>query len=273
MSYPRKLVTGLLVCGLVLALTAEASAQWSRDSRQSRSDFNYYGENIQPPRRMIDSPTAGTLRRGSFDTELRAFPDGGMLAILQIGLTSRWQIGISYGGTNVISSNDPEWNPRMQFLTKIQLIAESFAMPAVAIGFEEQGFGLWIDSLGRYQIKSKGFYGVVSKGYRSSSFMSSIHGGINYSREDNDDDNVNFFCGADMLFDNNVGLVGEYDLALNDDRVPYSLGKGRGYLNASVRWVLIDKVLIEGAIKDILRNRKDTDSIGRELRLIYVEQF
>ncbi|GAB4313766.1 MAG: hypothetical protein Kow0074_00440 [Candidatus Zixiibacteriota bacterium] len=273
MLYPRRPVIGLLLaCLLVLGTATDVFAQWSRSGdRSSRYEFN--DNNVIAPRRMIDAPTAGVLPRGSFDTELRSIPDGGLLAILQIGLTSRWQIGISYGGSEVISSSDPEWNPRMQFLTKIQIINESFAFPGVAIGFEEQGFGLWIDSLSRYQIKSKGFYAVASKGYRSANFTSSLHGGVNLSREDADDDNLNFFLGADMSFDNNLGLVAEYDLALNDDRKPDALGRGRGYLNAGIRWIVMEKIQIEGALKDLLENRRDTDTFGRELRLIYVERF
>ena len=256
------------MAAFLLIGTVDAGAQWSRSR-----DRDVYSEDIQPPRRMIDAPTAGTLRKGSFDTELRAFPDGGMLGVLQIGLTSRWQIGISYGGSEVISSNDPSWNPRMQFLTKLQIISESMGLPGVAVGFEDQGFGLWVDSLDRYQIKSKGFYAVASKGYRGNNFTSSLHGGLNYSREDRDDNDLSFFFGADMIFDNNLGFVTEFDMALNDDRTPLSLGRGRGYLNAGVRWLLLDRVFIEGVVKDILQNRRDTDTIGRELRLLYFESF
>jgi hypothetical protein len=269
MEYHKKFTTALLCVAVVcLGAAADANAQWS-----SSRDRDVSSLETQPPRRMIDSPTAGTLRKGSFDTELRAYPDGGMLAILQIGLTDRWQIGISYGGTDVISSNDPSWNPRMQFLTKLQIISETYSFPGVAIGFEDQGFGHWIDSLDRYQIKSKGFYVAGSKGYRGSGFTSSIHGGLNYSREDSDDNDIDFYFGADMVFDNNVGIVSEFDMALNDDRTPRSLGKGRGYLNAGVRWMLLDRIFLEGVVKDILRNRRDTDTIGRELRLLYFESF
>jgi hypothetical protein len=265
----RLWLSAVAVMAVVMLMgTVDATAQWSRSQ-----DREVYTDEIQPPRRMIDAPTAGTLQKGSFDTELRAFPDGGLLGILQIGLTSRWQIGLSYGGSEVISSNDPTWNPRMQFLTKLQLISESMAFPGVAVGFEDQGFGLWVDSLDRYQIKSKGFYAVTSKGYRGTNFTSSLHGGLNYSREDRDDDDLSFFFGVDMIFDNNLGFVTEFDMALNDDRTPLSLGRGRGYLNAGVRWLLLDRVFVEGVLKDLLQNRRDTDTFGRELRLLYFESF
>jgi hypothetical protein len=267
-------VAGLLTIGIMLAAGSDANAQWFRRERQPNADQSAsLWDGMQAPRRMIDAPTAGTLVRGSFDTELRAFSRGGVLGILQVGLTDHWQIGLAYGGTEMISSVNPEWNPRMQFLTKVQLLSESMAFPAIAVGFEEQGFGVWIDSLHRYESKSKGFYAVVSKGYRGSGFTSSLHGGINYSREDNDDDDIDFFAGADMRFNTNLGMVVEYDLGLNDDRPPRSLGRGRGYLNAGVRWTMLERLQMEASLKDLLTNRRSTKTVGRELRIIYVEKF
>lgn len=271
MKTVRITLTGVFALILTVGLIQDAGAQSSR-RRQSSSRSGYGPE--QPPRRMVDAPTAGTLLKGSFDTELRAYPDGGVLGVLQIGLTDRWTIGLGYGGTNIISATDPDWNPRMNFLTKIRLIDESMAMPAIAVGFEEQGFGRWVDSLDRYENKAKGFFVVGSKGYRSGSVLSSIHAGVNYAPEADDKDNdINAFFGADMRFDNNFGLVVDYDLALNDDRKPLALGKGRGYLNAGARWMVLNRIFMEANLKDLLSNRKDRESIGRELRIIYVESF
>jgi hypothetical protein len=267
-------IVGLWVVGIVLVSSVDAGAQWFRRERQPNADQSAGpGTGMQAPRRMIDAPTAGTLERGSFDTELRAFSHGGVLGVLQVGLTNHWQIGLAYGGTEMISSTNPKWNPRMQFLTKVQLLSESMAFPAIAVGFEEQGFGPWTDSLRRYESKSKGFYAVASKGYRSSAFTSSVHGGINYSREDKDDDDIDFFVGTDMRFNTNLGMVVEYDLGLNDDRRPNSFGRGRGYLNAGMRWTILERLQMEASLKDLLTNRKSTKTIGRELRIIYVEKF
>lgn len=264
---------GLFCVAVLAAAAGDAFAQSSR--RSSRDEPPSTGtEGFQAPRRLIDNPTAGTLHRGSFDTELRAFPDGGMLGILQIGLTNAWTVGIGYGGTNIIASNSPNWNPRLQFTTKFQIIGETMTLPGVAIGYEDVGFGRWIDSLSRYQIKSKGFYAVASKAYRGAGFNSALHAGVNYSREvDDRDEDFNFFFGTDFRFDNNVGLVAEYDMALNDDRKPYAEGAGYGYLNAGARWMVLDRILMEFNLKDITSNRRSSSSIGRELRLIYVESF
>lgn len=260
----------------VAFLVMAAGDVWAQSSRRGRDDdiTSITADGFQVPRRLIDNPTAGTLRRGTFDTELRAFPDGGMLGILQIGLTDAWTVGIGYGGTNIIASTTPDWNPRMQFTTKFQIVGETMTFPGVAIGFEDVGFGRWIDSLDRYQVKSRGFYAVASKAYRGANFTSSLHAGVNYSREiDDKDKDVNFFFGAGMRLENNVGLAAEYDMALNDDRKPLAQGAGYGYLNAGIHWIVLDRIQMEFNLKDITSNRRGTSSIGRELRLIYVESF
>ncbi len=266
------LVAGLFFVA-ILALAADQVC--AQSPRRDRDDDVFSSvDGFQAPRRVIDNPTAGTLRRGTFDTELRAFPDGGMLGILQIGLTNSWTVGIGYGGTNIIASTNPDWNPRIQFTTKLQIIGETVTIPGVAIGYEDVGFGRWIDSLDRYQTKSKGFYAVASKAYRGTSFVSALHAGMNYSGETDDKDkDINFFFGSDIRFDNNVGLVAEYDLALNDDRKPLSEGAGYGYLNAGIHWVVLDRILMQFNLKDLTSNRRSSSSIGRELRLIYVESF
>lgn len=272
MKSTRILLAGICVIATVATLAPDAMAQSSRRSRASSARITL--GTVQPPRRLIDAPTAGTLQKGTFDTELRAYPDGGMLGILQIGLSDRWTIGLGYGGTNIIASRDPEWNPRMNFLTKLQLIDETLALPAVAVGFEEQGFGRWVDSLDRYQNKGKGFYAVASKGYRMGTVISTIHAGLNLSPDANDDDNdINAFFGADLRFPNNFGLAVDYDLALDDDRTPLALGRGYGYLNVGARWMVLNRIFMEINLKDLFSNRRGRDAIGRELRIIYVEGF
>lgn len=264
----------LMGLSLLIGLSAIATDTAAQNSRRRRPQLQSSGAFYQPPRRLVDAPTAGTLRKGTFDTELRAYPNGGILGILQIGLSDQWMVGLGYGGTDIISSTDPEWNPRINFITKLQLVGETESMPAFAVGFEEQGYGAWVDSLDRYQNKSKGLFVVASKGYKGRGVISSIHGGANYSTNADDDDrDINFFFGADMRFDNNFGFVAEYDMALNDDKRPLALGEGKGYLNFGVRWTVLNRIFMEVNLKDVLSNRRDSKSVGRELRIIYLEAF
>jgi hypothetical protein len=226
-------------------------------------------------RKLIDSPTAGLLPRGSFDVDLKIYPKGGMIAVLDIGITHSIMIAISYGGEYVIEERKPDWYPDMEFAVKLRLVHETYLLPALAIGYDGQGNGPYDDSLKRYTYKAKGFYGVISKNYLMfEEIPVGLHGGINYSLEDKDEDrDISIFLGCDMRFSQSLGVVAEYDLATNDDRARNPYGKGNGYLNAGVQWFFSDNLLMEFDFKNILNNKKNVYSLDRGFRLIYFESF
>jgi hypothetical protein len=208
-------------------------------------------------RKLVDSPTAGLLPRGSFDMDLRIFPKGGAIITLDVGITHGLMIAMSYGGEHIIDERKP------------------YLLPAFAIGYDGQGNGSYDDSLKRYAYKSKGFYGVISKNYLfANEIPFGLHGGINYSLEDKDkDDDMTIFVGGDMGLSQSLGLVAEYDLATNDDKSGIRYGKGNGYLNAGIHWFFSDNLLMEIDFKNILNNKKDVYSLDRQFRMIYFESF
>ncbi|MFH2035483.1 MAG: hypothetical protein ABIJ45_03695 [Candidatus Zixiibacteriota bacterium] len=230
-----------------------------------------------PPIQLINNPTAGTLPRGCFNVSMRLYGNGGLLWNTTIGLSSRFQIGVSYGAEGLISDQDIQENPRIEFNTKLRLIDESYVLPAFAVGFNSQGFGRYIDDEERYTFKSKGFYGVVSRSLVLGSVAFGGHVGMNYSLEHSIDGDKEppIFMGIDTRFAYNIGFSIEYEIALNDDSNPYS--NGRGYLNLSVKWMYSENLEFEFILNDMLGNRKDfgeeTYSIGRELRFTYIEFF
>ena len=226
------------------------------------------------PRILVDCPTAGLLPRGSFDFNLRIYGNGVVLTTIDIGLMRRFMIGMSFGGENIIGDGDADWNPRIEFLAKYRLINESYALPALVIGFDSQGTGSFDDSLDRYVYKSKGFYAVMSKNYLMAEVPVGFHFGANYSLENDDDDkDISLFFGADIQATENLGVVAEYDLATNDDEFKERYGQGYGYLNAGVQWFFSNKLQLTFHFKNILLNREDISSWGREFRITYFEMF
>lgn len=226
------------------------------------------------PRRLVDCPTAGLLPRASFDFDIKMFPKGGVIFGLDIGLMRRFMVGMSFGGENVIGEGEPDWNPRIEFAARYRLINESWALPAFAIGFESQGDGAFDDSLDRYDYKSKGFYAVMSKGYAAGEVPIGFHGGINYSLEnDDEDEDISFFFGADLRFGDNLGIVAEYDLGTNDDKAQELFGQGYGYLNVGIQWIFSERLLLQFNLKNLLLNRKDISTWGRGFRIVYFESF
>ncbi|MCF7804148.1 MAG: TonB-dependent receptor [Candidatus Marinimicrobia bacterium] len=232
----------------------------------------------QPPF-LINIPTAGSLDRGSYATELRMMPEGGVLAGVDIGLTSQFMLGVSYGGSHIIGEDSVGWNPQPGVQVKYRLFDESMKFPAVAVGFNSQGYHEYIRSLDRYTLKSSGFYVALSKNYQ---FLGNLglHAGANYSLENGDgDSDPNLFFGIDKDINREISLMVEYNAALNDNESGsgiQELGRGYGYLNAAVRWTFAQKFHIEFDVNNLLQNRQYGDSTplpSRELKIVYIEYF
>jgi len=258
-------------------------AQYNADELPALPSFG------RMPTVLIDCPTAGTLRRATFDIVMRTYPNGGVLAGTNIGLSNRFTIGLSYGSEGIIAEEPPNWNPRVEFNVKLSLVDESLLLPAASIGFCSQGFGSYVkqgpdttyeSDKGRYSFKSKGFYAVASKNYPFYNWQVGLHGGINYSMEQVDDKNMDFFIGLDSRLNRDVGIVAEYDFGLNDD-ADNSLGGGRGYLNAAIQWLYSDNLVLEVLLKNLTNNRsknqnsegKGIEDIWRGFRVTYIESF
>lgn len=230
-----------------------------------------------PPRTLVDMPTAGTLPRGTFNIGLRLYAQGGALGYTDIGLSNRLMLGISYGGIKIVSNENPDWNPSIAFNLKFRVIDEMEVFPAVTVGFSDQGYGPFVDDWDRFVFKSRGFYAVTSRSFYFYKWTSSWHFGVNYSREykGDDDQDVNIFGGFDATFNYNLALLLEYDAAFNDDSGdrPEISGKGRGYLNLSVKWLFAANLEMEIFAKDLLINRREADTFSRGLRIIYIDHF
>ena len=228
-----------------------------------------------PVRNLINCPTASTLPRGCFDVILRVYPNGGILSGTSIGLSNRFMVGLSYGAEGIISENDPTWNPRIEFNVKLKLIEEQPYLPAFSLGFSSQGYGSYVKDWKRYTYKSKGFYAVVSHTmyfYRSSF---GGHLGLNYSMENEVDNEKtpDLFFGFDTQLNYNVAFNFEYDAALNDDAASAPFGRGRGYLNMSLRWLFSENLELEATFDNLLSNRRNANGFGRGLRFTYIEFF
>lgn len=235
--------------------------------------FNSILINAQPGSlqlgQLVDMPAAKTLYRGEIMTELRIYSMGGLLASLLVGITDRFDIGLSYGGENIIGTGKVDMNPQAGVHVRYHIFEEQFLSPAAVIGFHSQGFGGYDSNLKRYGIKSRGFYGVVSK---NTSFLGGLglHVGVNYSLETQDHDkDINFFLGCHKWINPELVLLGEYDTAINDNS-NNALGSGKGYLNVAIRWTVYQQFFIEFGLKNILENRENDVGSSREVKLIYM---
>ena len=249
--------TALLTAAIILLVPVLSAAQ---------------GLSLGENKHLVNVPTAGSLSKGSVSIEARMFPGGGVLTGVSVGLSDRINFGAHYGGMNIIGEGDVEWNPQPEVSVRYRLFEETFGGPAVSLGYSSQGFGPWNEDLKRYQIKSPGFFAVASKNYEWFGNMG-FHAGGNYSFEiDDGDEDPNLFFGFDKSFNSEISLLVEYDFALNDNE-DNALGSKKGYLNAAVRWIFVESLILELDVTNVLGNRADTASAARELKIIYFEYF
>jgi hypothetical protein len=195
-------------------------------------------------------------------------PYGVVMSKIEVGTFDNFSFGISYGGSNIIGVGKVEWYKLPSVNVRARIIDETESLPAITLGFDSQGKGLYDKNLGLYQIKSPGFYATASKNFAILGYLS-IHGVINYSleRDDNDKD-LNLGIGFEKTIGEKVSLVGEYDFAINDN-TGSSLGDGTGYLNLGVRWSLGDGLTLGLNLRDLLDNKKFVSS--KADRGIFVE--
>jgi hypothetical protein len=217
----------------------------------------------------VDTPTAKTLLQGEMAAELRMYPNGGLLLSSLVGLTDRIGMGISYGGENIIGMGKANMNPQPAVHFNYLLFQELNLSPAVMIGFNSQGYGGYNKSLKRYAVKSRGAYAVVSK---NTSFLGGLgmHAGVNWSLEQEDmDKDPNVFVGFHKWINPEMVVFCEYDTAINDND-DKSLGSGKGYFNAAVRWSMQQTLFVEFDWRNIFKNGVTVSGSSREIKLIYL---
>jgi len=220
------------------------------------------------PRFLVDMPTAGMIDKGSLCLDVDVYQAGGVLLGLSWGVLDRFSLGISYGGSGLIGSDTPSWNPLPAVDARIRLAEESTSFPALVIGFNSQGHDAYLFSVDRYTIKSPGIFLVVSKNYSFLGYLS-LHGGANYSFETADGDkDPNYYCGIEKTIGPTISLVAEYNAGLNDND-QQALGHERGYLNAGIRWSLGAGVTVSLNFRDLVRNAPEGSVSRRTIHLEY----
>ncbi|MAW74846.1 MAG: hypothetical protein CMG09_02845 [Candidatus Marinimicrobia bacterium] len=263
-----------------------------------------------PPLELISTPTAGTLPKGTFSLETALMNGGGLLPKFSFGITDKFMLGISYGIQGFIGSDDIEKNKSMpEIQIKYRIYDETEAMPAFVIGLDTQGKGKYFasSSLQRYEQKAMGVYFLASRNWNMLGNLG-FHIGVNknlFEKKDGDED-FNLFFGIDKEINESFSFLMEYNFARNDDGehtddciLDCILRDGKGYLNAGLRWIATDNLMLEINVNDILKNNKykvgiieegpisltdpsqveyvvelkDFESMNREIKITYFERF
>ncbi|MCX8057680.1 MAG: YjbH domain-containing protein [Ignavibacteria bacterium] len=243
---------------LTLILVLMEASLFAQGSAGSKSDLE--------PRVLVDMNTAGILKRGMFAVSTEQLPEGVFILKMDVGVFNQFNFGISYGASNFVGKGEMKFYKYPGVNVRLRIFDEEPQFPAMVLGFDSQGKGEYIDSLRRFEVKSPGFFVVASKNFNFMGLMS-LHGSLNYSLENSDqDNNLNIIIGVEKTIGSEVSVVAEYDFGLNDDE--NKVGRGRGYLNAGVRWSIGKGLTLGFDFRNLANNRiSDTFGGDRAFRL------
>lgn len=223
---------------------------------------------------IVDSPTAGILPHGGYILNGSIGPSSSLLFGVKVGFHDRLMLGASFGIQNFVGRGEIEINDKPGFEVRLRVIEEEIIGPALAIGIDTQGEDIYLDDLERYERKSKGFYVVISRNYRLIRDFS-LHGGVNYSLEREDEEGVNFFAGTALELIPGFHLLLDYNAAIDDDDADNisARTRGRGYLDAGFRFDYRENLRIKLNFKDLLDNYIPESGIARSFEIFYVNYF
>ena len=223
-------------------------------------------------RYLIDMPSAGILQKGFAGVTTEILPSGVLIVTIEAGVFENISFGISYGGSNLIGSGKVDWYKLPAVNFRFRVLNESVLLPAITLGFDSQGKGLYDDDNKRYRIKSPGFFGAVSKNFEFLGYLS-LHGSVNYSLEKDDGDNfVNLKVGAEKTLGSSFSLIAEYDLGFNDNSNVY--GGEKGYLNLGIRFSPGAGFTAGFDLRDLLSNKTDSkNAADRSLKIEFLQSI
>jgi hypothetical protein len=211
----------------------------------------------------VDQPFPTHPEHGMFNLELRFGPQGAITGYFNVGIWDRLGLGLSYGGSNLLGSGNPEFYEIPGVQIRLLAIEEGMFYPQVQLGFDNQGYG---DYNERYGIRSKGLYCQISKSFVFTSLEIYPSLGLNYCLES--DNGVDVFGGMMVRFGAFSALLVEYTPNLNDP-----VDADKGYLNVGLRLIFYGEMFFELSLRDLLANSPEDEQLNRMIKLGFEQSF
>jgi len=245
---------------VVFMLTVFGGIIFSQGTAGKDANYQY--------RYIIDVPATGVMEKGFVGVSMDAMPMGVIITKIEVGVFTDFSFGISYGGANVIGEGTIDWYKLPGVNIRYRILNETEQLPALAIGFDSQGKGIYHSGDSRFDIKSPGFFASVSRNFNFLGYLNLV-GSLNYSLERKDGDkDVNIAIGLEKTIGSQVSFLAEYNFGTNDNTGD-AYGNGSGYLNIGARFSTGGGFTFGIDLRNMLDNRKVNGS--KADRAIFVE--
>lgn len=224
-------------------------------------------------RRIVDMPHCGLIPLKTFAFDLTFIEQGTLYAGIDYSLFEFLSIGLSMSGTNLVGTGEIAFQKYPGLNIKGRLFKESLTMPAVAVGFSNQGFSNYFNGIDRFEVLSPGFFVVASKSFNWDLGYLAAHLGVNYSVEnDSEYQSPNVYIGAEQSFASMASVHVEYNMQLDEpSKEEVALYKKGGLLNVAFRVAISDGVTFELQFRDLFNTLKDRTTIERQLNFEIVK--
>ncbi len=222
-------------------------------------------------RYIVDMPTAGVIPKSHYSGFITLFQSGGLVGELIVAPFENFNMGLSFGGTNIIGSGEVVFQELPGAYLKYRIVDEKTEMPAICIGVLTQGFGPFIESESRFLTLSPGIFLAVSKNFSYFLGEIALHGGLCYSLEQKPSNrSPNLYAGFEQSLGSYLALNFETNLNLDENS---STMANKGLFNASLRWGVTRNVTFELVFRDLSRHYRGSEGFIRVVRIEYVNTF
>ncbi len=223
-------------------------------------------------RYIVDMPTAGVLPKKNYNVRSIFFSDGGVAVYTLFAPFNNFNIGLSYSGTNIIGGHDIAMQNLPGIQASYRIVNEKLYFPALAVGFNSQGFGRYFKSVERFETYSPGAYIALSKNFEWAGGYLATHGGVGYSLEPKSKDRLpNFWIGLEQSLGPWAALNLEYNA--NIDEPNNGFYENHALLNASIRVAITNNATLELQIRDLLDKSKVAEPYQRIFSIDYIGSF
>lgn len=227
---------------------------------------------FQEPTKIVELLSAGVFSKGTYAIESNFFKSNGLRLALDFAPFSNLNIGVSFGGTNIIGSSSITFQELPAVTIKFRFLDEKLNFPALAIGVSTQGFGPYYTGLKRFETFSPGVFLVGSKAFKNIIGIFDVHLGANYSFEPKPSArSVNFYLGMCQTMFDYFRVNIEYNANL--DEHTKEIMKSKGLLNFSIDISLAQNVKFGLIFKDLLGNIQNQDKPERNISIGYTGRF
>ena len=229
-------------------------------------------EAIYDSRFIVEMPTAGIIPKSSFSIETKFFEMGGLSIKFDVAPFDGFNMGLSFGGTNVIGEKQVSLQELPGVNLKIRIFDETLYSPAIVLGFDSQGQGYYYKEYNRFKTQSPGLFLSASKSFKWKLGDIATHFGLNYSFEPpNTERALNFYLGIEHSIYNFASLNIEYNANLDDSNK--MILEAQGSINAAIRISVTQGITFEIQGIDLLANTKNSTGFSRTIAFEYIGLF